>query len=279
MGLHRGHFHGAADCAWPSGWSLVLALGGAVIPGAMVAGLAFGMSAPPCHCDPSLPQILDSPYGYRERGDRCEGTYIKEVTLTTLVASFTESFGAYDLHSNDPLTIAWDHTAKGAVRLQARALRRRTHFRMDTCADSGAGLFVWPIDLLAALNIPEDELGIVGTLAYSIGGFTGEVYLPLRVHQRRSPDRHSDKYRIVLVPSVELREVFVTIGLVGNDGRPGTIIQDGVPLRYGYYPANRALEILVAKPAKSGLYFVEIGTLFRTEGSGVTRLWFLNSKS
>jgi putative ABC transport system substrate-binding protein len=48
------------------------------------------------HCDPALPQLKDTPLGYRERGDRCEGLYIRDVSSTTLlIGSFTESHQEY----------------------------------------------------------------------------------------------------------------------------------------------------------------------------------------
>ncbi len=83
-------------------------------------------------CDPSLTQVKTA-FGYRDRGDRCEGVYIKEVSSTALtVASFTEVFEPYDLQSSEPLHLAWDRPPGNAsVRLRAQSLRRRLYYRMD----------------------------------------------------------------------------------------------------------------------------------------------------
>src|SRR5579863_1516285 len=76
----------------------------------IAARLASAQSSP---CDPHLPQPAQDPYGYRLRGDRCEGVYIQEVSgAPLLVASWTESFADYDLTSRQQLAMEWD-TAPG----------------------------------------------------------------------------------------------------------------------------------------------------------------------
>ena len=60
------------------------------------------------HCDPSLAPSTNHPYGYVERGDRCEGVYIQAVGGTTLaLLSFTASLGEIDIVSGRPLLLEW----------------------------------------------------------------------------------------------------------------------------------------------------------------------------
>src|SRR5919108_743620 len=102
--------------------------------------LADPASGQESYCDPYLGQVSDNPYGYRMRGDRCEGIYIKEVSTTILlVASLTESFEDYDLNSSKPLLIEWNKASgDGVVRLRAQGLRRRLYYRMDTVRPRGS---------------------------------------------------------------------------------------------------------------------------------------------
>src|ERR1035441_3160271 len=80
----------------------------------------------PNPCDPHLVPASADPSGYRLRGDRCEGVYIQDVGGSPLfIASWTESFAAYDLLSRAPLEIAWDNPqGAGPVQLRAQGLRR-----------------------------------------------------------------------------------------------------------------------------------------------------------
>ena len=83
-------------------------------------------------CDPNLSAPADHPYGYRVRGNRCEGVYIREVSNTTLhIASLTESFEDYDLSSGKDLLVEWTAPAKANVRLRTHSLRHKLYYRMD----------------------------------------------------------------------------------------------------------------------------------------------------
>jgi len=89
------------------------------------------------HCDPYLKQIDDNPLGYRLRGDRCEGIYIKEVGSTSLiVASLTNSFDDFDFTTDKELQIKWELADSSRVYLRAQSLKRRLHYRMDTVRPS-----------------------------------------------------------------------------------------------------------------------------------------------
>jgi len=81
-------------------------------------------------CDPGLIQDKSNPFGYRLRGDRCEGIYIQEVSGAPLtVASWTESFADYDLASGAALVIEWESPSGKSVHLRAQGMRRRLYFR------------------------------------------------------------------------------------------------------------------------------------------------------
>lgn len=67
-------------------------------------------------CDPGLIQDKSNPYGYRLRGDRCEGIYVQEVSCAPLtIASWTESFDDYNLSSGAALMIEWTTPSSSGV--------------------------------------------------------------------------------------------------------------------------------------------------------------------
>jgi hypothetical protein len=224
-------------------------------------------------CDPGLIQDKSNPYGYRLRGDRCEGIYIQEVSGAPLtVTSWTESFEEYNPSSGAALLVEWEAPSGKLVHLRAQSMRRRLYFRMD--ASPGGASFSWPPDLLAAINIPRAELGITGSCQGSVSGQEREILLPVRIGQKEKP-KSSNAYRLVVIPGVELKEMFVT--LAAADGKNPATLKNGEPLRYGYYPAERPVEIPVSGLPKPGIYHLQIGATLAAGGSSTADLWFYNS--
>src|SRR5262249_39539500 len=105
-------------------------------------------------CDSHLVQATNSPYGYRLRGDHCEGLYAQEVAGAPLtIASWTDAFEDYDLKSRDPLTITWEAPEDANVHLRAQSVRRRLYFRMDANRSPKSRSFSWTPDVLSAIGI------------------------------------------------------------------------------------------------------------------------------
>jgi hypothetical protein len=234
------------------------------------------VSAQQVACDPSLEPSVADPWGYRVRGDRCEGTYAQPVAGTPLiVASFTERFDAFDPDSTSSLVLHWSAAGPGAVRLRAVALRRRFYYRMDTELPASAGSWAWPADLLSALELVRPELGVIAWTRRLSGETERDVHLPLRIGVAAAEAADAtDEYALVVVPQVELTEVFVTVSRMDPDGRPADYLRDEEPLGYGYYPADRPIEIAIARPAEPGLYRVQLGARVRAGGSLTGELWF-----
>jgi hypothetical protein len=236
--------------------------------------LVFPASSQGRRCDPLLEQPPGNPYGYRLRGERCEGVYVQQVASTTLlVASFTEAFPDYDLASDRNLVIDWSAPAPGEVQLRAHGLRRKLYYRMDATRPAASHSFTWPVDLLAALSISRPDVGVVGWMRHSVGPTDRDVYLPLRVGRPREASRR-EAYVLVLVPGVPLSEVYVSLAPVGRDGRPTTFIRDEEALRYNYYPADRPIDIPISPSLSPGLHYLLIGATLGTGGSATAELWF-----
>ncbi len=246
-------------------------------PIALLAVLsASHVVTPQSRCDTRLVQPANNPYGYRWRGDRCEGVYIQDVAATPLlVASWTESFEDYDLASKDRLMLEWDAPAGGQARIVARGLRRRLYFQMDTLVAADRPRFAWSPDVLSGLGIRRQELGVFGIVPARVGTIEQMVYVPLRVRQRHDAVRGSP-YALVVVPGVELQELFVT--LMRADGKDGAPLKNAEPLRYGYYPADRPIDIPVRVTGPRGLYHLQLGATHRDGAVSTADLWFYHAR-
>jgi hypothetical protein len=139
-------------------------------------------------CDPTLRARADHPHGYRMRGDRCEGIYIQDVALATLlVASLTESYESFDPRRGGELHLAWSVPWPAAVQLRAYSLTRKLYYRMDTLQPAGRTTYLWPSGLLAALDITRPNLGVVAWMQHRFGDEYRPIYLPLQIRQAEEP--------------------------------------------------------------------------------------------
>ncbi len=236
------------------------------------------VSAQGSYCDPNLSKSTDLPYGYRNRGNRCEGIYIKKVksSTTLVVASFTEYFHNYDLKADKHLVIDWKSPIDSDVFLRAYGIRRKLYYRMDTFVSSKSSSYTWPINILAALNIKKTDIGVIGWIQYPIGEIDNKVYLPLRIKQDEEVN-YKGSYLLVIVPGQELEEVYLSVASKGEDGMLKFDYRDSEPLGYGYYPANRSIPIPIPNIKTVGIYYIEVGATLVSGGTGSLDLWFYHS--
>ncbi|MCZ6622700.1 MAG: hypothetical protein O7B35_00470 [Deltaproteobacteria bacterium] len=232
-------------------------------------------------CDSQLGALADDLLAYRLREGRCEGRYIKEVSGTPLlVASLTESFEDYDYNSGINLNVEWTAPGDDSVHVRVYGIRPRLYYRMDII--SGSSSYLWPTNLLAALEISQIDLGIVGWSSFLVGGIERRVYLPLRIRQDVGPSR-SGTYQVVLLPAFELVDVFVSLAPVEEDGQLGSPLPDwdGKVLEEGgYYPAQRRIAISISelRDQPSGIYHLEFAATLRTGGSTGAKLLFYHHR-
>lgn len=244
----------------------------------LASGLALsgsGAGAAADFCDPSLPRLNDSPHGYRMRGERCEGIFVREVSGDELrLASLTRWFADFDPARTGGLPVRWHVPGGGGrLRLRAQGLARRSHYRMDTVCDAGSGVWTWPTDLLAARGLRRADIGVLGSTQFTIGGTSTELLLPLQIGAP-APRDAPRQLELIVVPQIELAQLFVRIEAVHGDGRP-RLATPGAALEAGrgYYPAERAVRLAI-EPPDSGLHRGELAAVFRQGGSASLHFWF-----
>jgi len=252
---------------WPSAIRFVVVVGLLLL----IANLSRPTSAQG-HCDPNLQQTGSDPNGYRLRGDRCEGIYIREVGGTTVVASLTEYVEDFNPEASRSLRVEWTAPGNGNVRLRAYSLRHRLYYQMDSLRPAGNSSYDWPTDLLAGLKLMKPDLGIVAFTSYQVGNNRRDVYLPVRIKQQQATAK-SSVYQLVLLPDTELDNVFVSLVPVMTDGSLGASIKSWA-LGPGFYPAGRGIKIAIPQVGGAGIYFLKIGATFKAGGSSTKEVWF-----
>ena len=224
------------------------------------------------HCDPDLSPRADA-YGYHLREDRCEGIYIRPVGANPLlVASLTESFEDFDPAAAQNLQLEWPALGATSVRLRAQAFRQRLYYRMDSLRPAGNNSYSWSPNLLATFKLRKSELGVVARTQFKVGATVRDVYLPLRIRQQANAGQVGN-YQLVLLPGIELKEVYLNLAPVKPDGSLGNFIRKDQALGYGYYPAERKITIVLPEPKTTGIYYLGISATLGDGGSSEEKLW------
>lgn len=247
------------------------------VPRCLVLVLAGGLAAavtPPAAasqattCDPDLLRLAPRVNGYRNRGDRCEGVYIKQVGGTSIfLASLTETFDDYDLQAVDSLEVQWALPTPGAaLELRAETIRRGRYYRMESARPVGANAYRWPTTILSAEKIPRRDLGIIGRIRPEAG--RGDpIYVPLRVYRRQTLPR-CGSYDLVFWPGERLSEVFLSVTPLDqySAGKP---VMDAVPLAQGFYPAESPIRVSLKQGdlGPAGLYRLRVAARLASGGT------------
>ena len=229
---------------------------------------------PRVECD-SLPVRPSDPLRYRQRGDRCEGVYGQAVSGSSelQLVGVVEHLERFDDTTSTPLRIEWTPPEGAAVTLRASPLRTGLYYRMRTAQPIAGTRYDWPSDVRRPLRIGSADIGLLGATTMTLGGTRHEVFVPLRVTQRR-PATSSASYRLTLWPTVALSEVYVTVARTAPDGTPARLLQRDEKLGYGFYPAARPIDVRLPALAERGVYFVRIAAT-RESGGGATRTLLL----
>jgi hypothetical protein len=229
-------------------------------------------------CDKGLERLANGPHGYTLRDDRCEGIYAQEVAGTPFwIASLTQAFENYDLRSGGDLIVEWANPGNREVRLRAQGIGHDVFYRMDAIRPPALRSYKWPSDVLAAQNLRRDDIGVLAWTPYQLGSVERRIFLPLRIRQRQPADT-SSAYTLVLFPTAELKEVYVSIALVGADGRPKKSIRKAKPLGYGYYGAETPVNVRLGDIQEPGIYRLEIGADLAEGGSAAVTGWIYRGR-
>ncbi|HYH98541.1 hypothetical protein [Hyalangium sp.] len=243
--------------------------------------------APPAElCDSSLEADLRNEYGYRQRGDRCEGLYVRSVSGSGLVLlSLTAGIADYDDSDSDSLFIRWPQLPaeklklEGEIHIRASRLHRGHYYQMDTRRPWAAFLYGWEAELVRAL-VPPRELGILASIqSPQVSG--EEVYVPTLLVQSKTDTPLIERYRVGFFPGASLTEVRVTIAPVDTAGRIGTSKYDKVALPFTPVPPSlpQFLEIPIDWFSETGIYWVWISAKTRDNSPLTTDFHLVHEKA
>jgi hypothetical protein len=206
-------------------------------------------------CDPELtartnPKNRDR---YSQRGDRCEGVYLEQVSGTIgdlLIASLTASRTRLSSWpSAGPLTLRWNPVAESDVHIQAFPIVPRKFFRLDV-VKKFIKAYVWDTSLVEKYLAPA-ETGIVAWTSVAVNGAPARLYLPVAFGDVSD----LGLYRLTLISPIDLSEIYLTITSIVPSEKP---VCTRVPQKFASYPADQKIEINLPQLPKPGRYRVEV---------------------
>lgn len=113
-------------------------------------------------CDAQVIDRSGSTYGYRFRGDRCEGTYQEPTAATSqdlTVISFACAGNAVALGPSAKPTVAWASADGSLVSIRVETLPEiRLRYRLDAASTDPAARFSWDGDTWRAFSIDPTQL-------------------------------------------------------------------------------------------------------------------------
>jgi hypothetical protein len=229
------------------------------------------------------PDMLAAPAGdlaYKSRGDRCEGLYALPVSGSARLRllSFTAQGAAVDPEGSSSLALTWSPPAEAVtVRLTAESLRYRVYYRMDSSRSAADKHFAWPADLLKRqeIGLGASELGLLCWTTLKVRGLDQDVYLPLSAGSASAVA--GTLLTAVLVPSVELKEVYVSSALPQKPGEVRPVAKSR-PVGLGFYPANRAFRFSISRRGDDRIYHVEIVATSADGGSLGADFWYFDAR-
>jgi hypothetical protein len=128
---------------------------------------------------------------------------------------------------------------------------------MDTVQPATPSSFVWPTDFLIQYQITPQDLAILGWSMVPVGGQDLAVYLPLTIRQGDAAAQ-GEGYNLLVVPGVDLAELFIMIDLLDQGGNPERTVLERTALGFGFYPADSGVAIALPDLAGPGIYQVKL---------------------
>jgi hypothetical protein len=115
-------------------------------------------------CDAQITNNSDDVFGYRFRGNRCEGRYQQPTAAPPpdlTIVSFACPSPGFTLGSSKPMLV-WSSANDSPVSIRIETLPQiRLRYRLDAVDADGNSRFTWDSDTWRALSIDPSELGIV----------------------------------------------------------------------------------------------------------------------
>lgn len=208
-------------------------------------------------CDPALTYSRGDSEGYRLRAGRCEGRYrTRNSGESFAIVGYISGQWAFTPRAVRQIQLTWPASDGSAVRIQAISLNPLIPYRMDTRVGPPAQVFAWPTEVLRAVDLTGESLGLRAWATSGPGGKGDSVLVPLRI-----ANSGSDPALRVVIYSVR---VLNDVRLAVRHPQTGRIIVPAT-LKASRLSGGRPFEVSLPATLPPGRYRIEISAT-QTDG-------------
>lgn len=207
-------------------------------------------SAAAQHCDASIQGVSDHPFGYRIRGDRCEGIYweprsdigvIALVSLVTLPKKLSSTpAGQIKLYWKTP-----SFASSTQQHVRASSLSDKIFYRLDADRPTTSQSFAWPLKIIKKIELPLDEIGFLVMSNLQIGAIGWQAYIPVSVSQPVEQGIHP-QIEMILVSDSIVKDISWRRYKLSDDGTPSSLLDKGL-IEETFYSGELIKVILPAR--------------------------------
>jgi len=213
----------------------------------------------------------EGPRGYGPRGDRCEGTFNREVSGSSFkVAGFYRSFGSFD-SAERSLPMSWSAPDAGIVHLRVRSMREGGElYGLDTQLRPGTTSYSWPTDFVRLLRLEPAQLAPAAFMEVD----DKEVYLPLRIASTAAGGAVS--YTVTVLSVERMDRLFITVAPVDRVGdlATGGFVVVNQPVPGAPFTSGRPIPVSITGLERPGLYVAQILGLTSDGNRRDLNVWF-----
>jgi hypothetical protein len=169
--------------------------------------MLFSQSGFSQYCDTTLTPTDDPQYSYSERGNRCEGFYVSDISISEIdVVSVLQGKLYYDLDSNETVEISSEIVKDRTIYIRAQAIPLKTYYRMDAQLLPNTTLD-WSInEVITPCSLSSKKIGLMGW--YMSDG--ERIYVPLKTKTEVNSSGNDNIIRVVFRSTVDLDSIRYT---------------------------------------------------------------------
>lgn len=211
-------------------------------------------------CDAGIAVDESDLWSYGWRGNRCEGRYVEPLGGGTIrLVGYYAGTSWQGTARLPALRVEWPSRSTGDVELRAISLRWRTFYRMDAVVSAKAQRFLWSTEVLRALRLRAEEVGLTAIAGVTLPWGTERLLVPVKI----ADEAHAapGRLKIVLMSDDDLDEIQLGIRSVTD-----TIwIRPISKIREGTFMARRPItvELPSLPPGVYQLLCMGIGAPYR----------------
>lgn len=206
----------------------------------------------PEFCDRSLTYSPRDPYGYSARQGRCEGRYrTQNAGEPFIIAGYVSGARTFSVPSAPTVRLSWPDVGGDSVKIRASSLNGAVPYQMDTRVRASVHEFRWPTEILRAVRLNGEELGIRASIVRSSGEERDSLLIPLSINAVEDLTPH-----LVIYSVRALRITYLSI----RDPRTEQLV---VPPAVVTTAVSAPQRFLISLPAvlPTGRYHVEVSAI------------------